>query len=86
MTTTQTTEALIASAIQDAARMPEGATIYPDPNVGGFSWTISGTDQSGSIGNEADDYSPEGWYSEDGQEIADQVAAALADAGYEVVA
>ena len=70
----------------DAARMPEGATIYRDPHAGGYAWSIwTGDDcQSGGIGLDAAAYD---WYGQadlDADERRRAVEQALTAAGYEV--
>ena len=88
--TTNTTEAdLIDQALCDAALMPEGATIYEDPNCGGFSWSFAVGDdfQSGGIGYDMEHYEIIET-DEDGEYVAsycyDVVRDALVAAGYTV--
>ena len=89
--TTQTIPALITAALDDASRMPEGATIYRDPNAGGYAWSLWADDdcRSGSIGLDAAAYD---WYGQGDDESADlnaddrrsAVEQALTAAGYTV--
>ena len=84
MTRTYARTELITAALADARNMPAGATIYVDPNVGGFAWRINsgfGRDESGPIG-----YDPFQYYNDtpyDSDTLA--VAQALRNAGYTVV-
>lgn len=52
MTTTQND--IIDTILDEAGDLPEGATIYIDPNVGGFAWKT--TDDSGRLGPDAETY------------------------------